>query len=288
MEIATNTQTTNTYTQTKQKENSSSDISFGQYMDTKEQQDTKTKNTTPLQEDYIEINNTTEQTQTLTYTKEVAQTEPYDPNKKYLNTLDKCMPNYFEDNDISKEDEKIIRSVLADNTISESEVRNLSFEQAKYLQELKFDLMNYGTENNIPVMFMSGENPKVQHILGATDFTKNDTFNKAIHKTFVENSSLDENEMMTILGQLSNTLIDAYSGMGVKLDSTSTLGLLSNFKNPEFDYKKCLLELLNILDTLLNKPLTPELREEYTLLNTNFEKILENYQDIEDKEIRRE
>jgi len=67
------------------------------------------------------------------------------------------MPNYFEEKGISQEDEEVIRSILANNTISEKEVRSISFEQSKYLNELKFDLMNYGTENDVPVAWLTGE-----------------------------------------------------------------------------------------------------------------------------------
>jgi hypothetical protein len=215
-----------------------------------------------------------------TYTKEVAQTEPYDPKKKFLNFLDKNYPNYFEKNGISKDEEEVIRAVLTDNNISENEARELSFEQAQILHKIEFNRFEYGPQNSVDMMLLPAENQKVQHILGVTDFTKNDTFNRAIHKTFVENSSLDDNEMMKIREELSYTLQQAYHGMKLGLNmhqaptpqTNSTKIDISNF-----DYENYLVNLLRHIQIFSDKPNDPKTQEQYNLLMTNFGQILDNY-----------
>lgn len=290
MEITTNTQTTNTYTQTKEKENNSTHISFGQYMDTKDQQDTKRKNTTSLQEDYIEINNTTEQTQTLTYTKEVAQTEPYDPNKKFLNFLDKNYPNYFEKNGISKEDEKVIRAVLTDNNISENEARALSFEQAQILHKIEFNRFEYGPQNSEDMMLLPAENNYVKSIMGMTIYSKDDTLNRAIHKTFTENYTSDTYENTQILAALTSTLKQAYEGMELGFNyhqAPTPFGLLHEFENlqVDIDYNNHLLKVLNHVDIMLNKANEPGVKELLNGFNKGFELILENYRELKNKKV---
>jgi hypothetical protein len=290
MEITTNTQTTNTYTQTKQKENSSSDISFGQYMDTKDQYDTKTKNTTPLQEDYIEINNTTEQTQTLTYTKEIAQTEPYDPKKKFLNFLDEKLPNYFEKNGISKEIEEVIRNVLDDNQISESEVNNLSFEESQTIIKMQFNQFEYGIEDTGEMMLIPIENSYVQSIMGMTIYSKDDTLNRAIHKTFTENYTSDTYENTQILEALTDTLKQAYEGMELGFNyhqAPTPFGLLHEFENlqMDIDYNNHLLKVLNHVDIMLNKANEPGVKELLNGFNKGFELILENYRELKNEKV---
>ena len=286
MEISTNTaQSTNGYTQTTQKNNSLSNTSFAQYMNAQSQKYSQSKNTADSKEDYIEVSDTSKQTQTITYTQDVAkvQDDAYDPNKKFLNMLDKYMPNYFTENGISSEDEDAIRTALADNQISENEVRNLSFEQAQHLQKLKFDLMDYGEENNVPVIWMAGETSNVQYILNTTNFTKDDTFNKSIFKTFADDTSLDSNAMSKILEELSYTLKQAYSDMelGFNINQSSVpFGLLHEFENSEIDYESHLLKLRDHLDILLSKPNDSDVRKQYKQLNENCGKILENYQDF--------
>jgi len=288
MEINTNYAQTNTYTQTSTK-NDESETSFDNYMNTNDDNDSQTTSSTSTSstEDYIEVSDTTEENKTLTYTQDVAQVEEesYDPNKRYLNLVDKYMPNYFEENDISKEDEEVIRAALADNKISDKEVKSMSFEQAQYTQKLKFDLMDYGTQNDVPVMWMTGESLNVQHVLGATTFTKDDTFNKAIFQTFVENPSLNDEQMMSILGELSYTLKQEHSGieLGPSMSyAFSPSELLGELEGKDIDYDDYLTKLLNKIQTFADEPIHSKLQEQYDFLMMNFGQILDNYKELQE------
>ena len=291
MEISTNnTQTASPYTSTKQKENSSTDSSFDELLNNNSQQDTQTKSPTSSKEDYIEVSSTTEQTQTVTYTQDVAkvQTESYDSNKKFLNFLDKNYPNYFEKNGISKEDEEAIRAVLADNEVSDDDIRELSFEQAQTLHKIALNRVEYGPKDTNNMMILPTENNKVLLTLQTTELTKNDTFNEAIFQTFVENLTLNEHEMFKIIEELSYTLHQAYNGMdlGFNINQAPTpdKSASNQFNNSEFNYDNHLSELLNLLDNLLSKTNIPEVRKDYELLSRNFGEILDNYRELQAEE----
>lgn len=295
MEISTNTaQSTNGYQQTKQKDSSSTDASFDQYMNTQSQKDLQANNTADSKEDYIEVSDTSEQTQTLTYTQDVAkvQTEDYDPNRKFLNFLDENYPNYFEKNGISKEDEKVIRSVLSDDKISQNEVRDISFEQAQTLNKIEFNRFEYGPENADDMMVFKMDNNKTRLTLASTNLTKDDTLNKAIFTTFVENTLLDEDEMFNIIDELLYTLRQAYNGMDLGFNMNQAPQPSeedsNQFKNSEFNYENHLLKLLSILDNSMSKPNDTKTQKQYELLNTNFGMILDNYKKFQDEEVQLE
>ena len=288
MEISTNsTQTTNTYNQTKQKEASFSNGSFQQYMNMQSQKDPQTQNTTSSKEDYIEVNDSIEQTQDIVYTQDVAksQIESNDTNGKFLNLLDNYMPNYFEENGISKEDEEVMRVVLSDDSVSESEAISLSFDQAKYVQKVRFDLLDYGTENNLPAMWLGVEGDFTQSILGITSFPTDETFARAIHKTILENFTSHDYEL--ILQELSHTLKQAFVGMDLGFNMSQApapFGLHHELEPEGFDYEEHMLKLLGHVDTLLRKPSVPEIRKEYERMQVIYGKILENYQDLKNEE----
>ena len=291
MEIATNTQATNLYSTTKQKENSSHDQSFDQHIKTDNQDELQTTQNKTKTEDYIEVNETTTQTETLVYTKEKNQSEPYDSNKVFLNFLDDNYPNYFEKNGISKEDEEAIRLVLADNKISEYEARNLTFKQAQTLHKIEFNRFEYGPENSDDMKFLPTENQKVQHIIRSTDFSSDNTLNKAIFQMFVEDLSLDAHEMTNIQGELSYTLKQAFNGMDLGFNMQQApvpFGLLHEFENSEIDYESHLLKLLDHLDILFSKANNPDVKKQLENLNSGFAKILENYQELKNKEASQE
>jgi len=287
MEIISNSiQPTNKYTQTKQKDLTSNDKNFNQYMNNENQKDLKTKNEASEKKDYVEVSNTN---QTVTYSKDALQSKAnsYDPKREFLNFLDEHLPDFFEKNNIPKEDEETIRKVLDDNLITEEEAKELSFDQAQTLHKIQFNRFDYKLEDSDNLLIIPYENNFVHSILGVTVSTENDTFNKAIHKTLVENYSATT--AIDALAELSYTLKQAYTGMDIGFNfhqSPVPFGLLEEFENSkiEMDYEEHLLKMLEHADIMLTRVKDPNTREHLGDINKMFGLILNNYKELKTNE----
>lgn len=117
-----------------------------------------------------------------------ASFESYLEDKKTLaNTklLTSDILSFIDKNDgfasVSPENEKLFREILADDTISTQEVKRLTYEQAKALNEFQNKSMNLDVSTYIPIY--QYEDSSASEMLLATAITHDDDFNKAFFET---------------------------------------------------------------------------------------------------------
>lgn len=102
---------------------------------------------------------------------------------------------------VSSENEKLFREILADDEISMKEVKNLTYEQAKALNEFQKISMNLDTSTYIPVYkYEEG----VSDILLATTITYDEKFNQAFFQTL--NTMNNYKEINDFFDEVSDSL----------------------------------------------------------------------------------
>lgn len=190
---------------------------------------------------------------------------------KFIDTLDKLNPKAFEDMGISKEDEKLFRTIIDDGKINEQELIDLSFEQTEQLNQFYHANLSYvidevGKENT-PILLPTSE---ALPLLQSSQFTPNETFNKAFHQTLIESTHLNKHELEEMISQLQSNLLQKHLDMEFTLtnnnNNINSVGspYFLEKENFDFDYDK----FVSNISTYYNKEATKDHK---------FDDIKENY-----------
>jgi len=130
-----------------------------------------------------------------------------DDTKNLANTklLTSDILSFIDKNDgfssVLPENEKLFRKILADDMISMQEVKNLTYEQAKALNEFQKISMNLDTSTYIPVYkYEEG----VSDILLATTITYDEKFNQSFFETL--NAMNNYKEINDFFDEVSDSL----------------------------------------------------------------------------------
>jgi hypothetical protein len=141
----------------------------------------------------------------------------------------------FEELGLSEEDEMLFKAIVDDGRITQSEVVNLSFEQAgqlyDFFQTNTSYLIDTVGEDKTPILL-----PEVNawKLMEAPTFTPDETFNKAYHQTLLDSL---KNRIDIMSGQLQNNLLQVHLEAEFKADFwTGAVG--SNVEHPYFLEKK--------------------------------------------------
>ncbi len=191
---------------------------------------------------------------------------PEKKESRFLANIDKY--NLFED--LSEDEKKRFREILADDTLSLEELDTLSYEEAKRF----FSHMhpkNVESLDELPLLKYSGNNNQIMSMASSINMSNDENFNKAMYKTHREITSEEQRDVFssTLLFEEANRRVDrgeyTFDYIEVNDGKSFIYNLLSNL---ETEYSQ-------------NQDLrTKMLLDSYTLLQKNYNEVLNEKKEI--------
>lgn len=182
---------------------------------------------------------------------------------------------------LSPTDEKIFREILSDDNLTMEEVKSLSYEQVKKID----DFMAFGFTRGISpseIPLVKCFDFKIGAMMHATKMTANENFNKAIFQTV--QTINDQIEMMDFFDELSDSL--GWNDRTCLIPERDIPEFKNNSKNEDWeilDYKKFIEANVTRLNAILKNPVYAEDKPMYQKVLTSFATLGKNYSEILNK-----
>ncbi len=132
--------------------------------------------------------------------------------QNFLDIVDEVDLDAFKKLNISKEDEILFRTILEDSEVTASEAKSLTYDQASKLGKFVFDslstVMKDRPENEIPIVSIG--NPTTTSVLHSANLTNNETFNRAIHKMVLENTTTNKHDLSSFFSAITSNIMQMH------------------------------------------------------------------------------
>jgi hypothetical protein len=181
---------------------------------------------------------------------------------------------------LSPTDEKIFRDILSDDKLTMEEVKSLSYEQVKKIND--FIGLTFSKASSCEAPIIKGIDFRIEAMLHATIITDNENFNKAIFETV--QTINDPIEMMDFFDELSDEL--GWNDKTCLIPERDIPELRKNSTKEDWqilDYKKFIEANVARLNAILKNPVYDEDKEMYQKLLTSFSTLQKNHNEILNK-----
>jgi len=206
---------------------------------------------------------------------------------KYGRTyLEQIPQEYF--NNMTPEDKELFKEIMSDGRMSYGEVDSLTYEQVKLFNPVNASsyLKQQGYSDD--EILLPEMDQRVGLFIQATDFTPDETFNRAIFKTVKEATNVTESQIIHGLSQLKQHLLQIHFDKEFK--GSMVLDAFKGYRERPYFLEK---ENFNMdYDQLLNQAIgyytegalkphpTKNLEEQYKLRYEWFFTLKQNYEDV--------
>ncbi len=209
------------------------------------------------------------------------QSTTSEPTKKETFRVVAFIDKYSGFSSLSPTDEKIFREILSDDNLTMEEVKSLSYEQVKKIDDfIAFGFTAGVSPSEIPLVKCA--NFKIGAMMHATKITDNEDFNKALFQTV--QTIDDQMEMMNFFDELSDSL--GWNDKTHLIPERDIPEFKNNSTNEDWkilDYKKFIEANITRLNAILKNPVYDEDKPMYQKVLTCFTTLGKDYSEVSNK-----